>query len=57
VPVPTDPVVLILLAVVLWAFWMSCVLRDRMTADRGGSPRRVSQPASVGTSETRRDDA
>lgn len=43
-PVPTDPIVCALLAIVLWSFWISCVIRDAMTARREG-PRRDTMPS------------
>lgn len=43
-PVSTDPIILILTAVALWAFWLACAVRDRKT-DRGAGPRTDTMPS------------
>lgn len=38
-PVPTDPVQLVLLALVLWGFWAACVRRDLIAQRRAKTGR------------------
>lgn len=45
--VPTDPLVIIATAIVLWLFWIACVLRDHRKAAEVG-PRRDTMPSDPG---------
>jgi hypothetical protein len=55
VPVPTDPILLILTALALWGFWAACVLHDKTAA--GSGPRRDPMPSAAGGAVVRSFDA
>lgn len=42
-PIPTDPVLLVLTALALWGFWAACVLRDKTAG--GVGPQRDPMPS------------